>query len=180
MKKILLRYTGFIPFIALFSCATAQNAGKHSSLNNPGSTPAYNKEVPTGEEAATVSISARATKDFAKTFKKAENVGWFTLKDGYLAQFKKDGITTKVYYNRRGNWLANVRSYFEENMPGNIRHLVRSHYYDYKINYVQEVTVEKTTVYLVKIEDNAFFKTIRIQDGEMDEYEVLKKKDPTP
>lgn len=180
MKKIFLRYAGFVPFIALFSCACAQNTGSHLIVSNSRATDlAYTnkaKELSGDQGTNTASINAKAIKDFAKTFKKVENAGWFVIKDGYLAEFTKDGIKTKVFYNRKGRWVGNVRSCTEEYMPRNIRHRVKSLYYDYKINYVQEITVDRTVVYLVKIEDNAFFKTIRIQDGELDEFEVMKKR----
>jgi len=53
--------------------------------------------------------------------------------------------------------------------------MVKSNYYDYSIFLVQEVKVGDKTAYLVKIEDEKSFKTIRVVDGEMDEYESYKK-----
>ena len=167
--------------IAVFSCADAQSSKSNSVVSNSLATDlAYNnktktKEIPVTQGSSTISISTKAVKDFTKNYKNADNAGWFIIQDGYLAEFKKDGIKTNVYYNRKGIWIGNVRSYFEDNLPRNIRHFVKSSYYDYKINYVQEITVDRTIVYLVKIEDDKFFKTIRIQDGEMDEFEVIKK-----
>lgn len=182
MKRLFFRYTmGSLLSIAVFSCSYAQSSKSGSVVSNPLATDlAYNnkpktKEIPVTQGATTVSISTKAVKDFTKNYKKAENAGWFIIKDGYLAEFKEDGIKTKVYYNPKGTWIGNVRSYLEDKLPRNIRHLVKSTYYDYKINYVQEVTVDRNIVYLVKIEDGTFFKTIRIQDGEMDEFEVIKK-----
>ena len=182
MKRLFFRYTmGPILSIAVFSCSYAQSNKSSSVLSNPLATDlAYNnksktREIPVTQGATTISISTKAVKDFTKNYKNTGNAGWFVIKDGYLAEFKKDGIKTNVYYNRKGTWIGNVRSYMEDKMPRNIRHLVKSSYYDYKINYVQEITVDRNIVYLVKIEDDKFFKTIRIQDGEMDEFEVIKK-----
>jgi hypothetical protein len=183
MKKLFFRYTtGFIPLIAMFSCAYAQNSNSSSALTNAAPTElAFNnkakvRDIPTSHGTTTVSISTKAIKDFTKTYKNADKVGWFIIKDGYLAEFKQDGIATKVFYDRKGRWVGNLRSYFEDKLPGNIRHLVKSHYYDFNIYYVQEVTVnDGIIVYLVKIEDKTSFKTIRVQDGEMDEMEAFKK-----
>lgn len=177
MKKLFFRYTtGFIPFIALFSCASAQSNKFSRELNNPTSKEvAYTNTANEKDGPATVNINAKALKNFSKTYKKAADAGWFVIKDGYLAQFKQDGITTKVFYDRKGRWIGNLRCYFEDKLPRDIRHLVKSHYYDYNIFYVQEVTVGNATVYLVKIEDKTSFKTIRVQDGEMTETEAFTK-----
>jgi hypothetical protein len=177
MKKLFFRYTtGFIPFIALFSCASAQSNKFSPALNNPTSKEvAYTNTANETNVAGTININAKALKNFSKTYKKAADAGWFVIKDGYLAQFKQDGITTKVFYDPKGRWVGNLRCYFEDKLPRDIRHLVKSHYYDYNIFYVQEVTVGNATVYLVKIEDKTSFKTIRVQDGEMTETEAFTK-----
>lgn len=182
MKRLIFCYTtGLILFIALFNCTYAQSGKSNSGLSNSLTTDmVYNnkpkiKETPVTQGATTISISTKAVKDFTKSYKNIDNAGWFIIKDGYVAEFKKNGIKTKVYYNRKGTWIGNVRSYLEDNLPRNIRHHVKSSYYDYKINYIQEIAVDRNLVYLVKIEDDTFFKTIRIQDGEMDEFEVVKK-----
>lgn len=177
MKKLFFRYTiGFIPVIALVSCAYAQTSKFSPELNNPASKEvAYTNTANDGDIPATVNISTKALKDFNKTYKKAATAGWFVIKDGYLAEFKQDGVTTKVYYDHKGRWVGNLRSYFEDKLPRDIRHLVKSHYYDYNIYYVHEVSVHDKTVYLIKIEDKTSLKTIRVQDGEMDETESFKK-----
>jgi hypothetical protein len=177
MKKQFFRYTaGFIPFIALFSCASAQSNKSSPELNNPTSKEvAYTNTANGRDVPGTININAKALKNFSKTYKKASAAGWFVIKDGYLAQFKQDGITTKVFYDAKGRWVGNLRCYFEDKLPRDIRHRVKSHYYDYNIYYVQELTVGNATVYLVKIEDKTSFKTIRVQDGEMTEAEAFTK-----
>ena len=180
MKKLFFRYTtGFILFIALFSCAYAQSNKSSKASDNPPS-----KEVPYDYKAklidmpsapGTTPVSTKAVKDFTKNFKNADNVGWFPIKDGYLAEFKQDGIKTKVYYDRKGRWIGNIRFYLEDKLPHDIRHQVKSHYYDYNIYYVQEVTVGEKLAYLVKIEDKTSMKTIRVMDGEMTEMDAFQK-----
>ena len=180
MKKTFLRYLiGFIPLIALLGSAYAQKADLGMST----------KEVPSriyvfdemkAESAVLITniadINARALKQFSKTFKSAANASWYqTAQGGYTAKFRQDGIETRVDYDRKGNWSGTIRTYTQENLPKEIRHIVKSTYYDYNIFLVQEVTVGNTTAYLVKIEDAATFKTIRVIDGEMDVYESYRK-----
>lgn len=177
MKKLFFRFTtGFIPFIAMIGGVYAQNGKFSKELNSPTlKEVAYNHAPKENAAPAAVSISTKAIKNFTKTYKDASDASWFAIKDGYVAEFKRDGITTKVYYNPKGIWIANLRCYLEDKLPRDIRHLVKSHYYDFNIFYVQEVTVGNETVYLVKIEDKTSMKTIKVQDGEMTETEAFTK-----
>ena len=100
---------------------------------------------------------------------------WFDIADGNLAEFKKGGITTKVFYDSKGKCSGVLRSNLEDKMPGDIRHLVKRQYYDFNIYYVQEVTVAGKTAYLIKIEDKTSMKTIRVMDDEMAEIESFEK-----
>jgi hypothetical protein len=181
MKKLFFRYAiGFLPFIAVFSGAYAQQNEVGLASANPKHEIARNKskitDMPVTEGITTVAISSRAVKNFAKTYDKVSSVNWFVIKDGYLAEFNADGIKTKVFYDRKGYKTASMRCYFEDKLPKHIRHLVKSHYYDYHIYYVQEVTVDQKTAFLVKIKDDTTFKTIRVVDGEMDETESFGKR----
>jgi len=179
MKKTFLRYlTGFIPLIALFSSAYAQN-GDFSFSSTKAKPGKFVFNEATAEQGLSdiniAEINARALKEFSKTFKSAANATWYEIKGGFIAKFEKDGITTRVDYDRKGRWVATLRIYAEANLPRDVRHLVKSTYYDYSISLVQEVTVGDKTAYLVKIEDADTLKTIRVVDGEMDVYEDYKK-----
>lgn len=181
MKKLFYRYTtGFIPFIVLCSGLYAQD-NLHTASPDPGAKDlAYNTKaksrnmfVPQGT--TSISVNAKAVKDFSKTYKQAANASWFELKDGYLAKFEKDGVITKVYYDSKGRSLGNIRSYFEHKLARDIRHQVKSSYYDHSIYYIHELNVGTHTVYLVKLEGKNDWKTIRIVDGEMEEAESFQK-----
>jgi hypothetical protein len=180
MKKQFFFYKlGIIPLITLCCSVNAQTNGFNANLNTSSSKEvAWNdntkdKELP--HYIGNSSLSTKALKDFSKTFKGAGNAAWFEISDGFMAKFKKDEVETKVFYDRKGRWIANVRNYQENKLPKEIRHMVKSNYYDYSIFYVQEVTAGNQTAYLVKIEDKKSTKTIRIVDGEMDEYEAFEK-----
>lgn len=183
MKKQFARYfAGFILSIAMFSYTHAQNNHSSPAPSSPEpadlaiNTKIKGGNMPAADGLINANINAKALKNFSKTFKQAATANWFVIKDGFLAKFQQDGIITKVFYNPKGRWVGNLRCYFEDKLPRDIRHLVRSNYYDYSIYYVNEVTVPgDITVYLVKIEDKTSLKTIRVQDGEMDEIEAFTK-----
>ena len=177
MKKQLLRFvSGFIPALALFSQVNAQvaKASFEFNLKEAISTEALSNAAVINET-NTANVNMRALKDFTKSFKGAENVSWLAMKDGFMASFKESGVETKAYYDQKGRWTATIRTYKEDKLPKDVRKQVKSTYYDYIINQISEVTVGKITAYLVRIEDEESFKTIRVIDGEMDVYEDHKK-----
>ena len=177
MKKQLLRFvSGFIPALALFSQVNAQVAKASFELNlkEAITTEALSNAVIMNEP-GTVNVNSRALKDFTKSFKDAENVSWSEMKDGFIAKFIDGGVETKAYYDQKGRWTATIRTYKENKLPKDIRKQVKSTYYDFTINQINEVTLGQITAYLVRIEDEDSFKTIRVIDGEMDVYEDYKK-----
>jgi hypothetical protein len=182
MKRILSRYLpGSILAIAIFSNVHAQQAGMSEKSFKLASfkfveIPEVSADIVTVEPIAPELITERALKNFKKSFKESSLASWYQAKDGgYVAKFEKNQIQTRVNYDRKGNWTGTIRSYREKNLPKDVRHLVRSNYYDYTIFFVDEVTVGDKTAYLVKIEDAKTFMTIRVIDGEMDVYESYIK-----
>ena len=179
MKRQFFHYKlGVIPLIFFFCSVDAQTVRGDKYSNNTAS-----KEVvfinSADELAGTGSASGfskRALKNFSKNFKGLENAEWSKIDNILKAQFTKDQVETTVFYNLKGKWIANMRTYNEDKLPGDIRHRVRSNYYDYSIFHIQEITVRDKTAYLVNIEDKNFIKTIRINpNGEMSEHQVIEK-----
>ena len=132
-------------------------------------------EAPASTGADIATINAKAVKSFSKSYQKQNNANWFILNDGFVAIFTEDGVKTKAYYDAKGRSAGEVRTYQEDKLPKDIRHMVKSTYYDFHIFLVNEVTVGNAKVYLIKIEDSKSFKTLRVQDDEMTETEVLTK-----
>ncbi|MBS1574549.1 MAG: hypothetical protein JST09_04525 [Bacteroidetes bacterium] len=180
MKKTFFRYLmGSIPLIALFGSAYAQKADL-GMLTKEVPLKIYVFDEMKAEGAVLINniadINARALKQFNKTFKSIANAKWYeTQEGGFVAKFQENGVDTRANYDHKGNWKGTIRTYTEENLPKDIRHLVKSTYYDYTIFLVQEVSVGDKTAFLVKIEDANTLKTIRVIDGEMDEYESYRK-----
>ena len=162
--------TVILPFLALASFSFAQT---YSALPSNMLTQDLASEESAG--AALSSINEKAVKHFSKNYDKQSNASWYAVDDGFVAIFTEDGIKTKAYYDPKGRPVGEVRTYQEDKLPKEIRHMVKSTYYDFNIFLVNEVSVGNAKVYLVKIEDSKSFKTIRIQDGEMTETEAFIK-----
>jgi len=123
-------------------------------------------------------ISPRAIKDFTYTHKNVKGESWIKMKDGFSVRFNSDGIRTTVYYDKKGNWSGSLKLYGEEKMLRDLRHVVKSTYYDYNIVYTQEIETdgsEGLPTYVVCVEDKTKIKMIRIHDGEMSEWKEYTK-----
>lgn len=123
-------------------------------------------------------ISPRALKNFAKTHKNVMEEQWTKSKDGFFVTYVSDGIRTTVFYDKKGNWVGDIKYYSEEKMPREVRHIVKRAYYDYNIVGTQEVeTIDSRGVptYIVTVEDKANIKLIRTNAGEMEVWKQFTK-----
>jgi len=158
--------------LAGISRADAQLASGSNSLEYGRNTIEINKAVQSVKNATSEleTISPRALKSFADTYKNVRGERWMKTKDGFSAQFNSDDIRNTIFYDKKGFWAGSVKLYSEEKMLHEVRHAVKSVYYDYNIIYTQEVEApgsEGIPTYIICLEDKTNIKMIRICDGEM-------------
>ena len=176
MKRQFFHYKlAVIPLLLLFCSVDAQTTRMDANLDNTPPKEVAFSNATDDKELPNLAVSTKALKNFSKHYKESENAEWFKLDNAFRAQYTKDDVETSVFYNLKGKWMGNIRTYSEDKLPGDIRHRVRSTYYDYSIFHVQEITVGAKTAYLVNIEDKNFIKIIRIANDEMSEYQVIEK-----
>lgn len=112
-------------------------------------------------------INNRAIRDFEKKYKNVESVRWFKTDDGFLVRFLSNGVLTNVFYTTKGNWIARSKQYGEDRLPRDVRHLVKSEYYDFEIETIIEVNTIDKTAYVVVMHDSTSILEIRVMDGEI-------------
>jgi hypothetical protein len=121
-------------------------------------------------------ISTRAFKDFRKAFRDVKDEKWFTLPNGYLAEFMIHDAKSVTVYDSKGNWKFTICYYGEKSLPDEIRATVKSVFYDYSITLVEEIRIQEKVIYLVHMQNESTWKNIRVSDGEMDVIEDFDKK----
>ncbi len=179
MKKLIFAFVaGFIPALVSTTGAYAQ----HSNYNTK-----FDEEIiglensnPTVEENSgnLSGISTKAIKDFAKSYKEVNGEKWSINADGYTASYTLNEITNVVYYTKKGRWAASLKGYNESKMPRDIRETVKATYFDFTINYVQEIKTTNTdgkAVYVVHLEDANNIILARVIDGAMDVWQRYNK-----
>lgn len=112
-------------------------------------------------------VNIKAVRDFMKWYKNIDNVEWYTVQDGFIAKFQKDGVETKVLYDASGGRSNTVKTYDEAHMPFEIRDLIKKQYYDYNILVTYEIEHSKGSLYIAKIMNNTSIKVLRIENNEI-------------
>lgn len=122
-------------------------------------------------------VNTKAMRNFVKTYESAVDPEWVTLKEGgYLCRFVIDSVRCRAFYGEKGAWLLTLASYEEKKLPRDVRATIRSTYYDYKISYIDEISVPgRSKIYLVQIQDDKGIKVLRVSDGEMETMRELVK-----
>ena len=118
-------------------------------------------------EVAPVRVNIKAMRDFSKRFT-GKQANWTSTKDVFQAKFSEEMIRTVVGYGKMGRWLYTIKHYSEKEMPRDLRHIVKSEYYDYKIDLINEVRIpqSKNQIYIIHIHnDEKEHKILRYSDG---------------
>jgi hypothetical protein len=168
MKKNLLTVIGFFLLAGLSGRAEAQttaNSGRHENI--PFTAISGKDSTLKSGPILINNISARAIRDFTSSYKNPSDIRWVVLTDGFLVHCYDDGFQIRIYYDVKGRRTWMVRSYGENKLPPDVRHIIRSQYYDFNIFSVTEINSRGRIIYIVKIADSTKWKTLNIEDGDM-------------
>src|ERR1700735_1488510 len=119
--------------------------------------------------------AVRATRDFWQRAGEQKEEQWYKFSQGYVAEYAAGQVKARFVYNQKGDWVYSILTYGQKGLPEEVRKLVRSEYYDYEITWVKEVNEEDAVVYVVHLEDEASWKEVAVQDGEIRVLKTLCK-----
>jgi len=181
MKKNLIALTIVsVATLAGANRANAQIVSNNSSLEYGNNIIEINKTTKSVDYSTNEleTISPRALKNFADNYKNVSGATWMKVKSGFCVRFISDDIRTTISYDSKGHWASSIKYYNEEKMRHDVRHTVKSTYYDYNIVYTQEIETADTKgmpTYLVCLQDKTNIKIVRICDGEMSVWKEYKR-----
>lgn len=179
MKKIFL--TSFIvtSLIMIDSISYTQNSLAAVKFNSPSlseeniSSPGKISAVSKPDSVRLNERNIKAIRHFIRNYKNATDVKWVKSIEGDdVVYFNTGDIKNLIFYSPNGSYKGMLREYTEDKLPQEVRHLIKSTYYDFDIFYVKEVNWDNNLVYFVNIEDKrskdqVFYKLISVADGEM-------------
>lgn len=173
MKKSFLSFSIVGLLVSIAVSATGQLASNTRSTEKFTVSRQINQE---NSSPPNVKVTPAVVRNFLKTYKDVSGETWFEVKDGFEAMFHSDDMAYQVTYDKKGNWLRTIKAYDEEKLSHDIRHIVKSTYYDYAINRVWQI--EKPfdpVIYVVQLLGKTELISLRVCDNEMDEIQRFKR-----
>jgi hypothetical protein len=122
-------------------------------------------------------IHIKAMRDFLKRNKTAFDANWFTIDNGYEVRYTgRNNSRCRTVYNCHGAFVYTIKQYGEDQMPHEVRSIVKSTYYDYTITLVEEVEQPRAPViYIIHMQDDTTLKNVTVCDGVMETKEEYKR-----
>jgi hypothetical protein len=112
-------------------------------------------------------------RNFLKTYKDVSDEKWIEVKEGFIAMFNYNDIDYQVAYTKKGSLIRTIRSYNEDKMSPELRHTVKSTWYDFEISRVHEVELPLNPIfYVVQLIGKKELINLGVYDGET---EVLQR-----
>lgn len=126
---------------------------------------------------ATTNVSKKVAEVFNATFKDAQDVQWSKLNKDFLAQFITADLNNRVLFHKNGEIVYHLKYGHENNLPQEVRKLVKSQYdyVDFNITSAINVLEDKRNIWVVNLEDNKKYVIVRVEDGEIEEVSNLNK-----
>src|SRR4030095_7293129 len=171
MKKILFSSISVCLLMSTAITANGQIASNH--VKPAGRFIVLNKPEPGNSAGLGGRVNPSVIRSFLKTYKDVSGEKWIEVKEGFVAMFNYHEMDYQVAYDKKGNVLRTIRSYNEDKMAPDLRHIVKSNYYDYEINRVHEVeTAFDPPTFVIQLVGKKEVINLAMHDGEM---EVLEK-----
>jgi len=119
----------------------------------------------------------KITNHFSANFKKVSNPVWVTEEDAIVATFKIAEKSSRVVYDKKGKWLFTVVTYSEDQLPREIRSLVKAKYRKFNIKLAQEISQGDIIIYKVFLDDGSTLKHVLVHNDEVTVYAEFAKGD---
>lgn len=171
MKKSILTSLLLISLSTISVVSSAQGIAYNPRIVTPVNPYPESKKSTINE----MDVNINAVRDFRRDFKNATDIKWVQSETGASVYFSIDGIKMRSSYNLRGVKEYSLKYYDETRMPSDLRQRVRSNYYDHNISIVTEVQRNNQTFYLVKMENENEYLTVKVADDEISVFEKTKK-----
>lgn len=130
---------------------------------------------PIAVSGANFKVSEKIQTEFYKTFTGAENVKWYELDRKILVKFSMNEMNHRTLLNKKGGMIYHISYGSEKNLPAEVRKIVKSTYFDYKITMAVKVEEDNRAIWVVDMEDDKTLITVRVENEEMEEVRKLQK-----
>jgi len=121
-------------------------------------------------------INLKITNDLEKNFKNVSNLRWHSEEKVTVAHFNMGEKSARVVYDKKGNWLFSVITYYKEQLPKDIAAMVEANYGGFDITLVQEISQGSVAgLYKIFLETRTRQVQLLIYNDEITVYGDFKK-----
>ena len=164
MKKIFLSLSAIGLLILIGNTADGQLAS--NKMYPSGKFTIFKKVDSENSSSFVGTVTPGVVRSFIKAYREVSNEKWFQVEEGFVAMFNLHDIDYQVAYDKKGNLLHTIRTYDEARMSQDLRHIVKSEYYDYEINLVQEVERPNSpTIFAIQLLGKTKLINLSVCDG---------------
>jgi hypothetical protein len=158
--------------INLFSAGLVSILSAYSSFAQEGS---FKELPPITITATTTNVSAKVNKMFSQYFQNATNLTWYEIDKKFLVKFIQNDQENRALFTRSGNLVYHISYGTEKDLPAEVRHLVKSTYYDQSINRILKVNQDERNIWVISLEDAKQYIMVRVENLELEETQRMQK-----
>jgi len=127
------------------------------------------KTLPPVTVTAKTNVSKAVTKSFAESFPEATNEHWYKMSKRYLVDFMENDQKNKALFQKNGAIIYHLTYGHENDLPDDIRKLVKSNYVDFNITSAINVHQDNRNVWVINIEDSKKLILVRWEENAIEE-----------
>lgn len=147
----------------------------HSIWSSAQDTSAIKTLPPVTVTATTKKIPGNVWYGFSKYFTEAENPRWYEINKKYLVKFMIYDKENRALFTKRGKMIYHISYGYEKSLPKELGRQIKTTYPDYGIIKAIKISEAGREVWVINLEDVKSLVILRIEEGEMEEIQRLKK-----
>jgi hypothetical protein len=120
-------------------------------------------------------VNEQVNSSFSRLFKDAEAPQWFEVNKRYVVNFIYNDQRNRAVFTKGGQMVYHLVYANENEMPTDIRSIVKSKYYDYAIISTIMVNQDGRNIWVINVEDKAKILVLRVEGSEMSVIDTIKK-----
>jgi len=133
------------------------------------------KTLPNVTVTSTATVNQKVSDAFNASFKDAVSPTWYRLNKDYLVEFITGDMNNRALFKRNGSLVYQISYGHENNLPKDIRHLVKSNYVDFNIVQAINVKEDNRDIWVINLEDDKKLIITRVEEGSLEEVSNLNK-----
>lgn len=124
---------------------------------------------------ASSNVSKKVNTAFKSSFPDALKARWYKMNKNYLVHFIQSDMQNKALFQKNGYIIYHISYGFENNLPDDVRKIVKSNYVDYNITRAVNVKQDNRDIWVVNLETDKKLILVRVEEGALEEVANYEK-----